>query len=49
MVESWKDRYTDIEQPQSVLQWRRMLYQRDYRKKIKENEVIWIKKTNIKK
>ena len=47
MVDSWKDIYTDIEQPQTILQYRRMIYQREYRSKIKANEIIYIKKTNI--
>ena len=41
------DKWGTEEQPQTVLQWQRMLYQRDYRKKIKENEIIYIKKSNI--
>lgn len=32
------------EQPQTILQWRRMLWMREYRKKIKENEIIYRKK-----
>ncbi len=42
-----EDRYTDIEQSQTHLQWNRMHYQREYRKKIKENEIIYIKKSKI--
>ena len=30
--------------PQTILQWRRMIWMREYRKKIKENEIIYIKK-----
>jgi hypothetical protein len=47
MVDSWKDRYTNTEQPQSLAQWKRMLWQRDYRARLKENAVIYIKKSNI--
>ena len=47
MVDSWKERYTDIEQPQTLLQWNRMMWQRQYRAKIKENEIIYLKKSSI--
>jgi len=39
--------WTDEEQPQTNLQWNRMMYQRDYRRRIKANEVIYIKKSSI--
>lgn len=35
------------EQPQNRLQYNRMIYMRRYRDKIKANETIWIKKSNI--
>jgi len=41
------DKWGTEEQPQTVLQWQKMLYQRDYRARLKENEIIWIKKNSI--
>ncbi len=34
-------------QPQSELQYRRMIYMRNYRERIKQNEIIYIKKSKI--
>ena len=39
--------WTKEEQPQSFKQWNNMIYMRTYRDKIKANETIWIKKSNI--
>lgn len=39
--------WTEEEQPQSFYQWNNMMYMRTYRDKIKQNEIIWIKKSNI--
>jgi hypothetical protein len=35
------------EQPQTPLQWKRMMWMRNYNDRIKANKIIWIKKSNI--
>lgn len=43
MVEAWSNDAI----PQSVLQWNRMMWMREYRARLKANEVIYIKKNSI--